>query len=632
MLTIRFHRVAVSVMTACLLLTFTLTNTALSQSSGSEKEQALIAVLTSDAPKAEKAITCKSLAIYGSEAAVPELAKLLQDEELASWARIALEAIPGSTVDEALRNAAQNVTGNLLIGVINSIGVRRDEQAIDLLTVHLHDANVDVAKATANALGNIGNEAATALLRDALKESPPELQSEVAYACVKCAEKALAAGNDAKAVEIYDAVRAAELPQQRILEATRGAILARKAEGIPLLMEQLKSDNEAFFQLALGTAREIADPALDKALASAVDQFTPDKAALIIVLMADRPQTVDLNVVMDAAQEAPQEVRLAALAALGRVGNENSLSVLIESAKDDDVGIAQAARNALGVLPGENVNSEIKSRLTKAEGDIYQLLIEVVGERRIQAVPELKKALDHQDAAIRAAALTSLGTTVKPENLNVLIDQSINPNNADDRAVALQALKTASVRMPDREACAAELTAAVDRASGETKDNLLEIITEVGGTKALQTVAAAANSDDPQMQDTGSRLLGKWATTDAAPVLLDLAKTTSSGRYHTRAIRGYISLARRFATMPEEQRLEICRNTLEVARSNDDKKLVLEVLKLYPTIESLKLAINVMENPDLKEDAQNAALNIAPKIRGNQGQVKQIMADAGLNE
>ena len=38
------------------------------------KEGDLIAVLQSDAPKSEKAITCKRLAIYGTEQAVPSLA------------------------------------------------------------------------------------------------------------------------------------------------------------------------------------------------------------------------------------------------------------------------------------------------------------------------------------------------------------------------------------------------------------------------------------------------------------------------------------------------------------------------------------------------------------------------------
>src|SRR3954471_17012938 len=47
-------------------------------------EQELIGVLTSGAPAAEKAITCKRLAVFGSEAAVPALAPLLLDPQLAS--------------------------------------------------------------------------------------------------------------------------------------------------------------------------------------------------------------------------------------------------------------------------------------------------------------------------------------------------------------------------------------------------------------------------------------------------------------------------------------------------------------------------------------------------------------------
>jgi hypothetical protein len=87
-------------------------------------ESALLAVLQSDAPAADKAIACKQLAIHGTGAAAPALATLLTDPQLASWARIALEAIPGSDADAALRNAVESLDGLLLVGTINSIGVR----------------------------------------------------------------------------------------------------------------------------------------------------------------------------------------------------------------------------------------------------------------------------------------------------------------------------------------------------------------------------------------------------------------------------------------------------------------------------------------------------------------------------
>jgi len=47
--------------------------------------------------------------------ATPKLAKLLPDAQLSSWARIALEVIPGPAADEALRNAAASLERALRI-------------------------------------------------------------------------------------------------------------------------------------------------------------------------------------------------------------------------------------------------------------------------------------------------------------------------------------------------------------------------------------------------------------------------------------------------------------------------------------------------------------------------------------
>src|SRR5262245_56126777 len=102
-----------------------LAQSAPAQQISAEKEKELIAILRSDKPDAEKAIACKKLSVDGSKAAVPELAKLLASEQLASWARTALEAIPGPEADKALYDAVPKLQGRLLVGAINSLGVRR---------------------------------------------------------------------------------------------------------------------------------------------------------------------------------------------------------------------------------------------------------------------------------------------------------------------------------------------------------------------------------------------------------------------------------------------------------------------------------------------------------------------------
>src|SRR3954451_20250541 len=71
-------------------------------------EKQLIETLRSGKPE-DKAIACKQLAIRGSKEAVPELAKLLPDEQLSSWSRIALEAITDPAADAALVDAAKGL-------------------------------------------------------------------------------------------------------------------------------------------------------------------------------------------------------------------------------------------------------------------------------------------------------------------------------------------------------------------------------------------------------------------------------------------------------------------------------------------------------------------------------------------
>ncbi|GDY08394.1 hypothetical protein LBMAG52_18800 [Planctomycetia bacterium] len=596
-----------------------------------EKEKELIAVLRSDAPPQDKAIACKKLAVDGSSEAVGDLAKLLSDPQLASWSRIALEAIPGTAPDEALRKASESLDGNLLVGVLNSIGVRRDVNSAEMLTKRLRDKDEEVASAAAVALGRIGNAASATTLRAALTSGPAKVRSAAAEGCVLCAERLLAEGKTADAVALYDEVRKAELPKQRIVEATRGAILARKDEGIPLLIEQLRSTDKKLFEVALFTAREFPGSEVDKALAAELAKATPERGALIVQAMADRKETVVVAAVSKAAGSGPKPVRLAAIKALRQVGDASSVNALLETAIDADEDLALAAKATLADLPGDKINSQIAAMLPNAKGKTYPLLIELVGQRRIEATPALLKAIDSPDKNIRQAALLALGETVSLKNLNVLISQAINTKNADDAATAQQALKTASVRMPDREACATELAAALEKAPAASKILLLDILGDVGGEKALKTLSTAAKSNNPQLQDAGSRVLGKWASLDAAPVLLDLAKTAPAAQFRSRALKGYISLARRFA-MPDEDRADMCQKAFDLSKDPAEQKLILDVCRIQPSIETLKLSIKFMKVAELKEDATQTTLLVAQKLGAKGINVSEQLSTAGFQK
>jgi HEAT repeat protein len=592
-----------------------------------KNEKQLIELLRSAAPP-DKAVACKQLAIYGGKDAVPELAKLLADEQLASWSRIALEAIPDSSADEALRKATETLKGKLLVGVINSIGVRRDASAVGGLNKLLADQDTDVASAAAAALGHIGNPAATDALSKALASVPAPVRSAVAEGLVLCAEQLVAEGKLPRATEVYDLVRKADVPQQRIIEATRGAILSRKLNGIPLLVEQLRSPDLKLQQIGLITARELPGREVTEALAAALSQLKPEQAALLLYALLDRNESFVPRPVMDAAKNGPTPVRIAAITVIGSAGDPASVSTLLEIVGAPDANLAAAAKAALAGMPGDKVNAEIIASLAKADGKTLPVLIEIVGLRRIDATDALIKALDQKDETIRAAALTALGETVGPKQLGVLIAQVVSPRSEADAKVAERALRTAAVRMPDRETTASELAAALPKASARGQVAILSIVAAVGGTKALETVAAAVAVANDELQEIGSKALGEWMTADAAPALLTLAKTAPGDKYKVRALRAYIRIARQFK-MPDEERLEMCDKAMAAATRPDEQKLVLAVWARYASLDSLRRAVEAAKIPGLAEDAKTTAMQIAQKL-GDVSGVRDLLAQVGL--
>ncbi len=174
----------------------------------------------------QKAKACQRLASIGTTEAVPALAALLADPQLAHYARYGLEPIPGPAADAALRDALRKVKGKLLVGVINSIGVRRDAGAVGALAKLLNDPDVETARAAAAALGSIGDAQAAKVLQDGLAQTKGPVRSAVAGAGLVCAERLLAQGSRDQALAFYNTLTRTDVPKPVRLGAMRGIIAA----------------------------------------------------------------------------------------------------------------------------------------------------------------------------------------------------------------------------------------------------------------------------------------------------------------------------------------------------------------------------------------------------------------------
>lgn len=185
----------------------------------------LIRILTdAGSPEFKKAKACQRIGELGAKEAVPALSALLGDEHLSVYARYGLEPITDPSADDALRAALSKLKGNGLIGVINSIGKRRDAKASPALARMIYGSDADVARAAAAALGSIGGVSSVKELQAALAKTSGMIRMAVADASLVCAERLLAEGRRDQALTLYTSLSTPDIPKPARLAAMQGII------------------------------------------------------------------------------------------------------------------------------------------------------------------------------------------------------------------------------------------------------------------------------------------------------------------------------------------------------------------------------------------------------------------------
>lgn len=560
----------------------------------------------------DKAKACQRLAVVGTKDAVPALAALLADEKLNLYARCGLEGIADPSVDAALRDAATKLQGSQLVGVLGSIGQRKDAQAIGQLKGLLGNADAAVASAAAGALGQIGTSEAANILKEGLGKASP-VKNWIADGSLSCADGLVAAGKQAEAVALLDAVAKSDVSKHIKVAALGGLFRIQKAAAKDLLIAQIRNPDETYFNAGLGAARDMPGADVTAALAAEVQKLPAERQAVLLRVLGDRKDPAPMPLVLAASKSDSPAVREAAIIVLAKHGDASAAAVLLDAALGD-AEVAQTAKAGLKNLPGQEVDAAVVARLNGADAKAKAVLIELLGARRVAAAaPTIREALGDGNESIRLAAIGALAWVADLNDIDVLAAKAMVEGDSPETAAARVALRMAALRMSDRDGCATKLAGRLAGASAANQVALLELLGKVSGQKALETVVANVKSGDPAIKDAAARVLGGWLNADAAPALLDIVKTDPDTKYQIRALRGYIRIARQLQ-LPAETKLAMFKTAMEVSKRDDEKKVALEVLTRIPSAETVNLAASYASNPALKDAASEASVKIATKL------------------
>ena len=578
----------------------------------------MAALLTSpDATPAAKCFVCGQLADIATEKQAAAVNGLLAKEQPVAGAALgALERIPGPVVDRMLQDALGTLEGELKLGVVRVLGMRRDRAATEALIALLAGTDETLAGAAADALGRIGGDAAARALQKALASAKGRLRAEVADACLICADGLLADHQPAAAAALYAQLSGAAETEPVRMAAWRGTVRSNPEQGAGAVRAALTSGDPALVSMALQLVPEMPGTAATEQLAQCVAKTLGPVQALLLGALAVRGDAAARGAVQAAVSSDDPAVHLAAVKALGTLGDETSVKPLIDRAAEGAAKTAerQAARNSLVQLRGPRINEVLTGLLSQEDASRQAELIRILAARNaVGSLAALEKAAEAAEATVRKEAWKALGGLARTSDAAVLLELLVRARDEerDEAEQAVGAVLSKSAR-PDPRAVLQKLEAIE---APTARGSLIRLVSAIGDDSALPALRQAVQSGDAGLRDAAIRGLTAWPTPTPFEDLVNLARTATAPVHRVLALRAAIRLSSKTEGRTPEQMTGLVADLMQLASAAAERKALLTELGRCSTLDALRLAQKCLAEPELAPEAGLATTQIASALR-----------------
>ncbi|MDP6635883.1 MAG: DUF1080 domain-containing protein [Phycisphaerae bacterium] len=577
-----------------------------------------IATLKSaDADLKAKNDACRELATIGDPKAIPVLVGLLGDEKLSHMARYALEPIADASVDSAFRDAMGALKGSLRVGVINSIGVRRDEKAVSALIALVKGSDKSAASAAIGSLGKIATPQALSTLAGCRKSPPSDLQWAIADASLAAAEYLIKQNKSADAVAIYTELNGETWPKQVRLGAFSG-LLETEADKAPArIAAALTGKDKIVRAVAIAKIATLKGDGISARFASELPKLSSGAQVMLINALAGRKDAAARPAIVKAAGHDDPAVRTAAIQALGSLGDIACAKMLCDTivgGKTDQE--KQAAQSSLRALSVKGVDELLIKRLDSSQGDLKLQLLNILVDRKAAlASSALITQAAGKDPKVSAAAFRGLGRIASPKDLPAILKLLTKTKDpAAGREAQLAVIAVSRKIEPPAAQADAVLAALKSAATTPAKCSLISVLGGIGSAKAFSAVKSAAGSDTAEIHDAAVRALTVWPDATAADTLLDIFSSTKNKTHRTLALRGAV----RLLSLPGqdvEKTLDAYKKLLNNISQAGEIKLVLSGLGSVPDRGALKILEPYTKNRAVRREATAACQNVLKAIK-----------------
>jgi peptidylprolyl isomerase len=248
---------------------------------------------------------------------VPALVSLFAEKELREAARYALTRIPGAEASKALAGMLTKADPEFQVALLVSLAERADATTAPAVQALLKTSkNASVRLAAISALGRIPRADSSWQLWEIARGSEAAERNAARNAYLMLAER-LAAKNDAKtAREMFQKVYTDSLNTKERCAALAGLGKVSDATTLSVLVDALLDKEPQARAVAADALAASRAPAVTTQLIASYAQAMPESRALILDVLAQRPEPVAIQKLMEAAEDRNSVVREAAFRAL----------------------------------------------------------------------------------------------------------------------------------------------------------------------------------------------------------------------------------------------------------------------------------------------------------------------------
>ena len=390
-------------------------------------------------------------------------------------------------------------------------------------------------------------------------------------------------------------------------------------EAVSIVLDILRSNDQEMQAAAIAMVKEMPGAEVTEALAKELPNLSAKSQVQLLSALGDRGDVVARPAVVTAVKAEDQSVRIAALRALGQLGDDSSVELLAQAAAGAKGAEQKAARDSLYRLRGQNVDKVILAVIPKAEAGIKVELISSVGQRNITTgVAVLLDMAKDSDRKVRTASLRTLKVIAGPEHLPALVELLIGAKSSSDRTEAVKTIAAIAHRISEKNGQAASVLAVLPSVKETVaRCSLLNVLGRIGDNSALPVLTAALKDENVDIKTAAIRALADWPTPEPTAELLKIADSSGNKVHRILALRGFVRLLGLASDRPAGDTIEMYKKAMNLAPNAGEKKKVLSGLSNTKSLAALQMAAGYLDDESLFVEAGAAAIHIAGGIYAN---------------